>query len=49
MLEMSKEIVIAMLQNGYFPKTAYPDKNVTSVNKALKEIFDQLYALQNSK
>ncbi len=36
------KIVIAMLENGYIPKTTSDDKNIASVNKAIQEINKEL-------
>ena len=41
-LEIAKEIVIAMLENGYLNKYTSDEKNIEIVKKAYDEIYKQL-------
>ena len=45
MYELTKEIVIAMINNGYIRKGT-TDENIKDVNKALEEIHKQLLKLR---
>lgn len=42
MVQTAKEIVIAMLENGYIEKFANTDENIKNINKAIDEITKQL-------
>lgn len=41
-MEIAKEIIIAMLQNGYIYKCETSEENIEIIKKAYKEIYDQL-------
>ncbi len=41
-MEIAKEIIIAMFQNGYIYKCNTSEENIEIVKKAYKEIYDQL-------
>lgn len=41
-MEIAKEIVIAMLENGYLNKYTSDEKNIEIVKKAYDEIYKQL-------
>lgn len=49
MLEIAKEIVITMLENDYIEKYSDTDKNIENVNKALDDISQKLFELQETK
>ena len=48
MLEATKEIVISMIENKYISRYDNDDMNIKEVNKAIKEIYQQLDELSKS-
>lgn len=47
-MEITKEIVIAMLQNGYIYKHDLVDLNIEAVKKAIDEIYKQLISTKSN-
>ena len=42
MLDATKEIVIAMIQNGFIVKTTNNEANIEAINNAIAKIMNQL-------
>ena len=42
MLEATKEIVIAMIENKYLPSYTEPENTIKDVNKAIDEVYKQI-------
>ena len=42
-MEIVKEIVVAMINNGYIPNAKNIDENIENVNKAIDKIAKQIH------
>lgn len=42
MFEQTRDIVVAMINSGLIPKTTNADTNIENVNKAIKQISEQI-------
>ena len=48
MSDIAKEIVIAMLQNGYITKSSSNEQSIKDVSEAYKEIYKQVRNCKNN-
>lgn len=49
MIEATKEIVVAMINNNQLPAYDDVDKNIEAVNKAIDAVFKQLVKISSGR